>query len=80
MIAPCQGEGEIREYQLPVSETHKGPFQPQGLLLSNIVIRTQSYQSIRAVLQLKCIINFHSLPYLVYCASKIHSQKVRSFD
>lgn len=40
MIVPCQGEGEIREYALPESETHKGPFQPQGLLLSNIMIRS----------------------------------------
>lgn len=41
VIAPCQGEGEIREYELPESETHKGPFLPQGLLLLNITTRTQ---------------------------------------
>lgn len=42
VIAPCQGEVEITQYALPKSETHKGPFQPQGLLLSNITIRTHA--------------------------------------
>lgn len=39
-----------------------------------------SFQSIHAILELKCIINFNSLPYLMYCASKIHllKKKVRS--
>lgn len=33
------------------------------------------YQSIHAILKLKCFINFNSLPYLVYCTSNFHSLK-----
>lgn len=37
-------------------------------------------QSIHAIVKLQCVINFNSLPYLVYCTSNIHSLKKRKSE
>lgn len=66
VIAPCQGGGEIREYELPESGTHKGPFQPQGLPLSNIMICGKIINQYLPFSSRNAIVNFISLPALTY--------------
>lgn len=51
VIAPCQGGGEIREYELPENETHKGPFQPQKDAIIEHNDTHRNYPSILAILE-----------------------------
>ena len=50
VIAPCQGGGEIREYELPGRETHKGPFQSHKDSIIEHNDTRRNYPSILAIL------------------------------